>query len=208
MRMRCWRRSRSHGMRGRRPTSRTTRCGSMPLIGCPKRGRCLFTWGCRKLPYVSITVAILKRPRPIATAIIARRSTSMEREHVSSPARIEANRSNALRSTGPRTPAGKARSSKNALRHGVYSVLPAVPGLEWSEDWETHRDGIFRSLGPEGTVEGALAERVALCFWRLTRVHHYETAITAVGLERIEEQLRPRPPAVRMSFPGLEPEEE
>jgi len=103
---------------------------------------------------------------------------------------------------------GKARSSKNALRHGVYSVMPVVAGLEWSEDWETHRAGILRSLAPEGTLEEALAERVALCFWRLNRVHRYETAITTVGLERIEEQLRPRPPAVKMCFPGLEPDED
>jgi hypothetical protein len=131
----------------------------------------------------------------------------MEQERGSSPARMEANRRNALRSTGPITPMGKARSSKNALRHGVYSFLPVVPGLEWNDDWETHRDGIFKSLAPEGTLEEALAERVALCFWRLNRVHRYETAITSVGLERIEEQLRPRPPAVKMSFPGLEPDE-
>jgi hypothetical protein len=131
----------------------------------------------------------------------------MEQERGSSPARIEANRRNALRSTGPITPGGKARSSRNALRHGVYSALPVVPGLEWNEDWETHRAGILKSLAPEGTLEEALAERVALCFWRLNRVHRYETAITSVGLERIEEQLRPRPPAVKMSFPGLEPDE-
>jgi hypothetical protein len=130
----------------------------------------------------------------------------MEQARNSSPAQIEANRRNALRSTGPITPVGKARSSKNALRHGVYSIMPVVAGLEWNEDWETHRAGILESLVPEGTLEEALAERVALCFWRLNRVHRYETAITSVGLERIEEQLRP--PADRMSFPGLEPDEE
>ena len=109
----------------------------------------------------------------------------MEQERNSSPAKIEANRRNALRSTGPITPLGKARSSKNALRHGVYSVLPVVPGLEWREDWDTHRAGILKSLAPEGTLEEALAERVALCLWRLNRVHRYETAVTSVGLERI-----------------------
>ena len=76
----------------------------------------------------------------------------MEREQGSSPAKLAANRSNALQSTGPRTPAGKARSSKNALRHGVYSVLPVVPGLEWNEDWDTHRAGILKSLAPEAPL--------------------------------------------------------
>jgi hypothetical protein len=132
----------------------------------------------------------------------------MEREQDSSPAKLVANRSNALRSTGPRSPAGKAQSSKNALLHGVYSALPVVAGLERNEDWATHRDGIFKSLAPEGTLEEALAERVALCFWRLNRVHRYETAITSVGLERIEEQLRPRKPAVKIEFLGLESDEE
>jgi hypothetical protein len=131
----------------------------------------------------------------------------MEQGRDSSPMKIEVNRRNALRSTGPTTPGGKARSSKNALRHGVYSVLPVVAELERSEDWEMHWVGILKSLAPEGTLEEALAERVALCLWRLKRVHRYETAITCVRLERIEEQLRPRPPPV-MSFSGLEPDED
>jgi hypothetical protein len=132
----------------------------------------------------------------------------MAQERDSSPMKIDANRRNALRSTGPITPEGKARSSKNALRHGVYSALPVVSGLEQREHWATHRAGILKSLAPEGTLEEALAEWVALCFWRLNRVHRYETAITAVGLERIEEQLHPRKPAVKIKFPGLESDEE
>jgi hypothetical protein len=96
----------------------------------------------------------------------------------------------------------------NALRHGVYSALPVVSGVEQSEEWATHRAGILKSLAPEWALEEALAERVALCLWRLNRVHRYETAVTCVGLERIEEQLRPRKPAVQVKFPGLESDEE
>src|SRR5262245_3062117 len=104
----------------------------------------------------------------------------------------EANRRNALVSTGPKTPEGKAQSSKNALRHGLTCALPVVPGLERVEDWEACRGGIRDSLTPAGTLEEALAERIALCSWRLQRVARYETAVTAVGLERIEEHFRPK----------------
>jgi hypothetical protein len=40
---------------------------------------------------------------------------------------IAANRRNALKSTGPRTAAGKARVSRNGLRHGVRARLSADP---------------------------------------------------------------------------------
>src|SRR5436189_6413074 len=39
-----------------------------------------------------------------------------------SPARLAANRANSRKSTGPRTPQGKARSASNSLQHGLYST--------------------------------------------------------------------------------------
>ena len=39
-----------------------------------------------------------------------------------SAARLAANRSNAKRSTGPRTPQGKLRSASNSMKHGLYSL--------------------------------------------------------------------------------------
>jgi hypothetical protein len=108
-------------------------------------------------------------------------------------AQIEANRRNAAHSTGPRTPAGKGKSSKNALSHGLRAELPVLPG-ERAEDWEVHRAGVFRGLSPVGTLEEALAGRVALCLWRLRRVAAYETAVTAVGLEEVGEEVRKQLP--------------
>src|SRR5262249_14839711 len=58
------------------------------------------------------------------------------------------------------------------------------------EDWEAHRGGILRSLAPVSGLETALAERAALCLWRLRRVASYETAVTALGMEEVQEEIR------------------
>jgi hypothetical protein len=108
---------------------------------------------------------------------------------------LEANRKNALASTGPQTPEGKGKVSRNAVRHGIYSDVPILPGLERAEDWEAHRAGVLQSLAPAGALEQSLAERVALCLWRMKRVAVYETAVAAVGLEEISDKLRPRLPS-------------
>jgi hypothetical protein len=100
-----------------------------------------------------------------------------------------ANPRNASRSTGPKTATGKARSAQNALRHGLRSELPVLPGQR-ADDWRNHRDGIVGSLAPAGGLETALAERVALCLWRLRRVAAYETAVTALGMQEAQEDLR------------------
>src|SRR5262245_41405956 len=92
-----------------------------------------------------------------------------------------ANARNAAKSSGPRTPTGKARSAKNAVRHGLRSELPVLPG-EKARDWEAHRAGILQSLAPVGALEEALAERVCLCLWRQRRVILYEVGVTAAGL--------------------------
>ncbi|OGO52031.1 MAG: hypothetical protein A2148_05285 [Chloroflexi bacterium RBG_16_68_14] len=50
--------------------------------------------------------------------------------------------------------------------------------MEQESDWRRHRDGIVASLTPEGQLEEALANRVALLLWRLDRVTRYEVAVT------------------------------
>ena len=46
---------------------------------------------------------------------------------------IEANRRNALASTGPKTESGKQRASQNAVRHGLTAETVIVP-LEDTDD--------------------------------------------------------------------------
>lgn len=99
---------------------------------------------------------------------------------------LAANRQNALKSTGPKTPAGKAKAAHNATRHGLLARLEVLPRLERAEDWEEHLDLTLADLNPEGYLEQSLAERIALVLWRLGRVARYEREIAAIAIENAE----------------------
>jgi len=98
------------------------------------------------------------------------------------------------RRRGPKTGAGKARVSLNAITFGISSVRPVVPG-ESSSEWETHRHAIVGDLAPAGPLEMVLAERVALAAWRLRRVIAYEVATIAERQDSptISARLLPHP---------------
>ena len=67
---------------------------------------------------------------PIAptSAPVSSRSYSRRPPLALTPRRLAANRRNAGCSTGPRTPSGKARVGRNAIKHGFF-VAPA----RWTE---------------------------------------------------------------------------
>jgi len=88
-------------------------------------------------------------------------------------------RENALKSTGPQTPAGKAKASRNAVKHGLTARAVVLPHLEDAADWGAHRDGIVASLAPIGALEAELADRVAVLTWRLRRAVRAETDAVA-----------------------------
>src|SRR5262249_12045768 len=96
--------------------------------------------------------------------------------------------------TRDRAPAGKARASPTAVRHGFRSELAVLP-FEQADAWERHRDGVIRSLAPVGTLEEALAFRVALCLWRLQRVAVYEAGTATAAIESVADEIaRHEPP--------------
>ncbi|OWK34180.1 hypothetical protein [Fimbriiglobus ruber] len=105
---------------------------------------------------------------------------------MSSDKRRTANRRNAEKSTGPKTPAGRAKVAGNALAHSLDSARTVLPG-ESAAAWDQHRAGVMTSLAPVGELEVALADRVAACLWRLRRVVAYETAVTVADLEEAAE---------------------
>jgi hypothetical protein len=90
--------------------------------------------------------------------------------------KIEANRRNALKSTGPTTREGKERSRCNAVRHGLTAET-VIAVLESSEDYEAFEAAIISDYEAETAVERELVLRLASVLWRLRRATGMETAI-------------------------------
>jgi hypothetical protein len=93
-------------------------------------------------------------------------------DHSVSLAKIEANRRNAQRSTGPKTEEGKSRSRRNAFKHGLLaSALVLTEGLEAEDaaEFDQLLLGLRGDLMPVGTLEEMLTEKIAVCWWRQKR---------------------------------------
>jgi hypothetical protein len=99
---------------------------------------------------------------------------------VTSDKHAEANRRNALQSTGPKTADGIEAARFNAMRHGLRAIQTVIPG-EAPEAWEAHRAGIVEDLKPAGAVELALAEQIAAKLWRLGRAVRHEVDLISIG---------------------------
>jgi hypothetical protein len=95
---------------------------------------------------------------------------------MSSLKQIEANRRNALKSTGPITPEGKASSSRNAVRHGLTAET-VIAGLEDAEDYQAFEAAVTADYDIESAVERELVLRLASVLWRLRRAAGIETGL-------------------------------
>jgi hypothetical protein len=93
------------------------------------------------------------------------------------------------KATGPRTAAGKQRSSQNALTHGLTAASPVLP----SEDraaYEDHRRGFFDEYKPATLTESQLTQEMADTSWRLNRIPLLEAALLDRAANPPSEQAR------------------
>ncbi len=95
---------------------------------------------------------------------------------MTSQKQIEANRRNALKSTGPKTAAGEVIVSKNAVKHGLRAQHTVIDSESWIE-FNEFRNELIRHLAPVGFLEQLLAERIIAAFWRLRRVARIEVEL-------------------------------
>src|SRR5918997_5279001 len=102
---------------------------------------------------------------------------------MTSDKQVRANQRNALKSTGPKTPKGKAAIRHNALKHGLLSLEVLLPGEDEAalkELGESLRD----ELQPVGELENILVERIIAAYWRLRRLGRVEAGVFFWGVYR------------------------
>jgi hypothetical protein len=110
---------------------------------------------------------------------------------------FEANRRNALRSTGPKTDDGKRRSRVNAVRHGLTAET-VVGSLEDAEDYKEFEAAIISDYCAETAVARELVLRLASLLWRLRRATAIETDTLEIQAETLQERRLAVPPDRRL----------
>jgi len=96
----------------------------------------------------------------------------MTSEQSISVKKLEANRRNAKKSTGPKTKLGKSWSRLNASKHGILSsalLIKEGQGAEDPAEFDALMNALEKDLVPVGALEVMLVEKIAVCFWRQKR---------------------------------------
>jgi hypothetical protein len=100
---------------------------------------------------------------------------------------IEANRRNALKSTGPKTYNGKRASRRNALRHGLTAET-VIEGLEDTEDYRAFEAAIISDYDAQTAVKRELVLRLASLLWRMRRAISIETDLFQIQVEILRDR--------------------
>ena len=98
---------------------------------------------------------------------------------------IEANRRNALKSTGPQTAAGKQSSRRNALRHGLTAET-VIGALEDAEDYKAFEAAVIADYDAQSAVERELVLQLASILWRLRRATTMETGLFEIQADHLQ----------------------
>ena len=106
-------------------------------------------------------------------------------DHPTSQARIDANRANAQKSTGPTSPEGKARSRMNALTHGVCARQICVSG-EDHDKFEAIAFDYRERLRPTDGYESRLVDQLIVLHWHMDRIRFIQGFNLQLEIERLD----------------------
>ena len=95
---------------------------------------------------------------------------------MASKRQIEANRRNAQKSTGPKSPEGKAASSMNALKTGLYAESEVLPS-ENPADYEKLIASFYADHKPATALACQYVDEIIYCTWNLRRLRRAEAQL-------------------------------
>jgi hypothetical protein len=99
-----------------------------------------------------------------------------------SQAKIDANRRNSLRSTGPKTQSGRDKSRFNGLTHGLSAKVAVIPS-ENPQDYDERMTAVKATLAPRNAVEALIVEQLVQASWVHDRAVRVQTAQLSAQLE-------------------------
>jgi hypothetical protein len=112
---------------------------------------------------------------------------------MSSDRRVTSSRANAKLSTGPKTEAGKRRSSRNGLRHGCRSRTVILDN-ESPHEFDQLLQSYLAYFQPANPVERDYINQMAIARWRMRRLCALETSM-------MDKALLSQPPEIRSAGP-------
>src|SRR6267143_2499430 len=118
-------------------------------------------------------------------------------------ARTARNRANAAHSTGPKTEAGKKRSSLNAYRHGLTGQTIILPA-EDLDAYQDFTDTYFKDYKPVGTIEKQLVQSLVDTQWRLNRVAALEHNLIGLGFDEHSDSITTEHPEAHAALVIIE----
>lgn len=126
-------------------------------------------------------------------------ATISESRQTANPAQHAANKANAQKSTGPRTPEGKARAKMNALRHGMTGQFYVLSDADRSA-YLAYETNILAALAPVGDYERDLAISITQNRWRLHRARAMECNIQGLGQQDLADHYATATPEVEVAI--------
>jgi hypothetical protein len=103
----------------------------------------------------------------------------MTKEEIAQSIKVRTARLNALKSTGPRSPEGKAISARNAFKHGFAGANLTIDESE-KQAFHDHLDAYFLRFKPQDQVEADCVRRIAEAQWKMDIIHATENAIMSL----------------------------
>ncbi len=101
---------------------------------------------------------------------------------VGSESQARASRQNGARSRGPRSAAGKARSARNAVTHGLRSRRLVLLDDENAAEFRAFAAALQAELAPEGRLQADLVGRIVMAAWRARRADKLEAGLLGAYL--------------------------